>query len=268
MAGRFLTEEQRKQYAERRCQTMLARYGKASVTNAAKGRYTKAERYGDPNYNNMAKNKATCFERYGYDHHNQNPEVKAKISISKKSAEAQAKFEATCIERYGSANINLILEFQARRKATLRDRYGVSSPLQNPCIKAKQLDTLKQNGSFTSSKIEEQIYERLLQNFEASDILRQYNKDPRHPFNCDFYVKSRDLFIEVNNHPSHGGHPYNPDSREDQEILSQLQQDESRWASMIIDVWTVRDRLKIQTAQLNNLNYLMIYKNIDELIIE
>lgn len=112
------------------------------------------------------------------------------------------------------------------------------------------------------------MYDKLLRQFGESDVYRQYSDGSRYPFNCDFYIKSRDLFIEVNNHPSHGGHPYDPNSEEDRKTLEELRSDGGSWARMIIDVWTVRDRLKFQTAQANKLNYLVIYRSVDELIIE
>lgn len=60
----------------------------------------------------------------------------------------------------------------------------------------KSYETKRRNNSFNTSSDEEVYYNYLLQHFEETDILRQY-RDERYPFNCDFYIKSLDLFIEI-----------------------------------------------------------------------
>ena len=44
--------------------------------------------------------------------------------------------------------------------------------------------------------------------FSSDDITYQYFDVDRYPFECDFYVTSLDLFIEVNAHWTHGGRNY------------------------------------------------------------
>lgn len=74
---------------------------------------------------------------------------------------------------------------------------------------------MKENNSFPSNKEEDSFYNLLLQIFPKEDIERQYS-DSRYPFNCDFYIRSLDLFIELNFHFTHGFHPFNSNSKEDQ----------------------------------------------------
>ena len=64
-------------------------------------------------------------------------------------------------------------------------------------IKLKIYKTKKQNHSFNTSSYEDVFYSKLLLIFDSEDIIRQYYDD-RYPFNCDFYIKSKDLFIELN----------------------------------------------------------------------
>lgn len=268
MASKPLTEEQKKLFNERRRKTLLEKYGSETYNNTDKNRATKLERYGDSRYNNMTKNKQTCIERYGVIYHNQSAAIREKISTSKSRPEVQEKYEQTCIERYGVSNVNLVPEIREKRAATLLSRYGASNPLQNKEIKKRQLETLKANNSFTKSAIEDSVYEYLVSRYGSEDVIRQYNQDPRYPFSCDFYIRSEDLFIEVNNHPSHGDHSFNPESKEDLELLEALKKKNNAWAKMIIDVWTVRDVKKFNTARDNRLNYKVIYKSIDEIINE
>ena len=59
---------------------------------------------------------------------------------------------------------------------------------------------MKKNNSFNKSKEEEKYYSYLLHLYSSEDIVRQYYDKDRYPFHCDFYIKSEDLFIEVNKH--------------------------------------------------------------------
>lgn len=83
----------------------------------------------------------------------------------------------------------------------------------------KRINTLRQHNTFNTSKAEKITYDYLLTIYPKEDIEIQYDKDPRYPYNCDFYIKSQDLFIELNNHFTHGPHPFNPNNEEDVRLL-------------------------------------------------
>lgn len=117
---------------------------------------------------------------------------------------------------------------------------------------------MKENNSFINSKPEQDVYNKLVEQYGVNDVVRSY-KEERYPFNCDFYIKSKDKFIEVNYHPSHGGHPFDETNKDDLKLLKQLKDNNSAWSNMIISVWAGRDVIKRQTALQNNLNYEMIY---------
>lgn len=253
-----LTEEQKRIRNDKVRATKLARYGDPNYNNMQKNRQTKQERYGDPYYNNMDKNKQTCLDRYGYEYHNQNSEIAAKISATKLTEETQSKYEQTMIERYGVAHPSLSPEIRAKYTATLLKNHGVTNPLKSKEIYEKHIQTMKKNNSYIVSKFEEAKYEELCLEYGKDDVIRQY-KDDRYPFNCDFYIKSKDLFVEVNKHPSHGSHPFNPEDIEDILLLEKLVEENSDWSNMIIDVWTIRDVKKQKYAKDNNLNYLALY---------
>ena len=134
MGRRLLTEEQKQHFKEARNKTMLERYGKKSSTNVEKVKQTKLDRYGDANYNNYEKAQQTSLERYGYKEHNQNPEIRKKISDSKKTIDAQQKYENTMLERYGQKSPNLVPEIREKYTKTLLKNYGVTNPLKNKDI--------------------------------------------------------------------------------------------------------------------------------------
>jgi hypothetical protein len=108
---------------------------------------------------------------------------------------------------------------------------------------------------------EDKFYEQLLQIFDTEDICRQYNSE-RYPFNCDFYIKPLDLFIELNLFSSHGKEPFDATKENHQKRLKQLHGRLALGKEMyqdMIEVWTVRDPLKFKTAAENNLNYVALY---------
>ena len=128
----------------------------------------------------------------------------------------------------------------------------------------KNYSTRKLHNTFNTSQPEENFYQSLLQIFPKEDIFRQY-KDPRYPFNCDFYIKSRDLFIELNLHFSHGEHPFNRENKNDLNLLEEWENKSktSQFYSTCIHTWTISDPLKQKIAKENNLNYCICYNEQD-----
>ena len=80
--------------------------------------------------------------------------------------------------------------------------------------KAKEYATKKKNNSFSTSKPEDRVYAFLCKRFNVDDVIRQF-KSEKYPFNCDFYIKSLDFYIECNFSWTHGGHFFDESSKED-----------------------------------------------------
>lgn len=53
--------------------------------------------------------------------------------------------------------------------------------------------------------IEQKVYNKLIEIYP--DLLYDVKVDDRYPYFVDFYIPSKDLFIELNAHPSHGTRP-------------------------------------------------------------
>lgn len=125
----------------------------------------------------------------------------------------------------------------------------------------RKSETRKRNHSYRTTKAEDTYYTKLLETYSKDDIIRYYNEDPRYPFECDFYIKSEDLFIELNAYWTHGKHPFDENSPEDLKILEVWKEKSKDHPHFItaIDTWTVRDVKKRKIAKENNLNYKMIY---------
>lgn len=124
----------------------------------------------------------------------------------------------------------------------------------------KGFETRRVKQNFNTSIPETNFYNFLLEHFNSADIIREY-KDPRYPFHCDFYIKSQDLFIELNLHWTHGAHPYNQADENDAFELKKLEHkaNTSAFYKQFINVWTKLDVEKLSYFINNNLNYRIIY---------
>lgn len=122
------------------------------------------------------------------------------------------------------------------------------------------LKSKRENGTFNISQPEEDMYEILLTKFDKSDVIRQY-KDKRYPFACDFYIKSEDLFIELNASWTHGGHWFDENNKEDLDVLKiwKYRSKTSKYYKSAIKVWTKKDIEK--RSYLEKLNNRVFWDN-------
>lgn len=121
--------------------------------------------------------------------------------------------------------------------------------------------TKRENNSFNISNKEEEYYKELCKEYGEENIIRQYYDAERYPYNCDFYIKTKDLFIELNATWTHGGKPYNAEDKECQEQLKLWEEKSktSKYYRNAIYTWTDLDVRKQTCAKQNNLNYKTIY---------
>ena len=131
-------------------------------------------------------------------------------------------------------------------------------------INNKRYLTKKKNRTFNTSKPEEETYKLLCEKFGKNNVLRQY-KSEKYPFNCDFYIKTQDLYIECNFSWTHGGHWFNESNKNDIIVLNSWKEKakKSNYYKNAIKNWTKRDLEKLAKAKENNLNYLVFWKYTD-----
>ena len=131
----------------------------------------------------------------------------------------------------------------------------------------KIINTKLLNKTFNTSKDSEEVFKNFLIKFiGVNNFKQQYIDKQRYPFLCDFYIPKLDLFIELNHFKSHNGHLFNKNNEADLKELQLLEEKakSSKFYKKMITVWTMTDPLKFETAQKNNLNYMVSY-NIDEM---
>lgn len=286
---------------DKKCETMVNRYGvKYALQNSAiqeKCKETCIERYGvdnpHKNKNVVEKTKDTCRKVYGTDNVFQNieiqerrrqsmiskygveysmhsPEIRKKLKQSlidhygvdnpMRSSEIRAKVTSTLVEKYGVEHALQNSEFKGKACQTIRERYGVEHALQSEELLLKSYDTKRKRGTFNSSSSEDILYGMLCDEFGKDDIVRQYNSDD-YPFACDFYVKSRNMYIELNAYWMHGQHWFDSNSDEDINTLSELfaKSSGSNQYDGAIHVWTELDVTKRNIARQNRLNYVVFW---------
>lgn len=233
----------------------------------------------------LEKRKNTCIEKYGVEYSSQCEDVQAKrketclerygVGCTFQSEKIKEKIRQTCLERYGVENSFQAEITKQHHKETLLEKYGVENSFRIPSviesfnerkneIQQKRDNTKRKNKTFGTSIPENKTYKLLLNKFDKDDIIRQY-KDERYPFNCDFYIKSIDLFIECNYFWTHQKHFFNEKNEDDIKILNKMIElcNDKPFYKSAIKVWTESDILKRNTAINNKLNYIVFW-NLDE----
>lgn len=188
----------------------------------------------------------TNLEKYGVEHVAQSEAILSKM-------------KATCIERYGAEWSFGSSEIKEKIQNTFKKKYGYEYTLQNKKINKKVIEAKRKNNTLNTSKQEDLCFEKLLTKFSANDIERNYNRDKRYPFMCDFYIKSLDLFIELNFHWTHGFHLFDKNNAEDLKLVEKWKLKNTKYYNNAIATWTIRDIAKYNIAKENNLKYLVFY---------
>ncbi len=219
----------------------------------------------------------TVRKQYGVDNVFQIDEVKRVIDTNKRK---------TILSKYGVDNVFQIDEVKNKAKTTKLLKYNdeyycnkdkISETLTNyfksinfkvkkPYIIKKIYETKRKNMSSNLSKEEEHIYHLLVQKFP--DTQCQY-KDERYPFACDFYIPSKDLFIEYQGYPSHGGEPFIGSPKQLEKVKlweSKANQNDIEYNNKrksdyhnYIKTWTLKDVEKRKIALMNSLNWLEFF---------
>ena len=177
---------------------------------------------------------------------------KYNVEHALQSEELKEKKENTCLEKFGDKVPSKTKFIKDKMKETCKEKYNTEWAMQNPEINDKRINTCLKNNSFNKSKPEELIYELLKTKFK--EVKRQY-KTKEYPFYCDFYIPELDLYIEYQGHFTHNFKPFEgtPEDLEKLEILI------SKERKNTINIWTIRDPFKRQTAKDNHLNWLEFF---------
>lgn len=213
----------------------------------------------------------TCINKFGVDSPLKNKEIREKIkqtNIQKygvdnlfKNDIIKEKIKQTNIQKYGVDYLfksNIIKE---KIKQTNIQKYGVDNPLKNKEIWKKSQDNRQIS---SKSKLENNFLNYLKLKYESDDIITQY-KSKEYPYYCDFYIKSINLYIEIQGHWTHNDHPFDINNLNDQQIMNiwRTKSLSDKYYKNALNTWTIKDVEKRNTAIQNNLNYLEIFGKTD-----
>ena len=137
--------------------------------------------------------------------------------------------------------------------------------LTNTQLQDKRIKTMHKNKSWNRSKEEDSIYFLLKSKFYK--VKRQYNSE-LYPFACDFYIPDFNLYIEYQGSWTHGKEAYDQNNIDHFKLVNEWNQkvrDGHKYYKGAVDVWTIRDPLKRETAKKNGLNWIEFF-SLDEFL--
>lgn len=191
---------------------------------------------------------ATSMARYGTPYYWQCDEGRKRLKLLLNSEKVIEKTKQTCLERYGSESWS----------SSDIGRQTLSDLLSQDEVKQKAIDTKKRNGTINDSRLERDLYQMLINHFGKDDIECQYRSE-RYPYKCNFYIKSRDIFIELNAYWMHGGHWFDINDEADLEKLQVWIDKPNESYERAIYVWSENDLEKRKIALKNKLNYIVFW---------
>lgn len=215
-----------------------------------------------------------------------------------KSPEKLKEYQDNLEKKRGVRNVFQLNSVKEKCKETWKENYGVDHPMKSDEVKEhlkeqmllkynvinafnreevkahaasketqlKIHESKKKNNSYGRSKLEIEMFNLIKQKFP--DTVFQYVDKLRYPFPCDFYIPSKDIFIECQGTWQHGKHPFNENNPKDIELVN-------KWKSRIkfengrdqyynaYKIFTYRDPHKRNVAKQNNIN-LIEFWNIDD----
>lgn len=161
-------------------------------------------------------------------------------------------------EKHGCDNPMQCEEHRKHLEDSNYAKYGVKCTLELDTVKEKAYYTKSERGSLKHSLQEDFLFAELVKRFGKDDVVRQYRSDV-YPFSCDLYIKSRDLYVEVNLYWTHQYHWFEESNIQDLQKLLDLKEHDSDHYHTVVHVWTDLDVRKRNAARKHNLNYVTFW---------
>lgn len=225
---------------------------------------------GNSKYNQLKK-KETQKKHWGtyncYDSSTYKEYLKNKIGVEywTQTNNFKDKRKETLLKKFGTLNMYLIDDIKEKINKTCLEKYGVENPMKNEEIKKKHYLSYKQHKHIISKQ--EQLMLNYLNELFPNDIAHQYYSE-EYPFKCDFYIKSKNIYIEYHGAHFHCGHAYNEKDKKDIEKLNELKgksiqkhllKDKENQYDKMIYTWTDLDVRKRKISKENKLKIIFYY---------
>lgn len=242
----------------------------------------------------VEKARETSRERYGVDHHSKTDEFKSKMSTYMSDPENKARIHAKTVEtsrdRYGEdyyaktdEGRRRASESMARRmtdpaykehvraglSVAMMERWSdpdfvnhmkvaIGAGLRKPEAQDRRAETVRRHKPDGVTNLEQCVHGLLVERFGEGDVVAQW-RDSRYPFTCDFYVRSRDLFVEVNAHWTHGHHWFDASCARDIATRDGWIANRNDYYGAAAKAWCERDVAKREAARAAGLNYVVLW---------
>lgn len=137
---------------------------------------------------------------------------------------------------------------------------------------SEQLDEGEQkvfdkDSGYNSSDDEEYYWDLIKEKWpdaEKSITLDDFRNPENHrPWQCDYYVPSEKMIIQINKNWKHGRRPYNPEDPSCQEDVEWLKSEKGEYYDKVLYTWTELEPLKRLIAKVQGYKYVEIF-NMDE----
>ena len=179
----------------------------------------------------------------------QNAEA-VKLERSKWSSEKELK-RTLCV-------MNTWRNMSDEKKREIARKKALSDKINSPEAVKKANQTKRRNGTYKRSKSEDLFYKKLCCVFGVENVVRQFTSD-LYPFACDFYIRSKNLYIEYQGHYTHGSKPYCCCNDIERSCISEAFESHKTDTT----TWSVRDTNKISSAISGGIMLLLIYPKND-----
>lgn len=193
--------------------------------------------------------------------------------LSNKNPDKIEHRKETLLKKYGTTTLYHIPGIAEKIMKTNLKRFGMPSAMQNKEIQKKYMKSMIHSLTPGTSRQEKKMFLFLKKYYP--DIIHFYNSE-LYPFNCDFYIPEKDLYIEYEGSQYHHYHAFDPANKEDVKEKKRLEEksEESdrkdhckkNQYQVMLKIWTESDPEKRMIARKNNLNFLEFWnlKNLDE----
>jgi len=227
---------------EKTKETLLAKYGVTNISQNASIKLKKEQSF---------------LSHFGYKNNFCNDSILSKAMTASHTIESNNKRKNTNRLRH---NVDFYTETFKGRHLTLDHKNKISKYMKSEIGQKVRYDALSAHQTWNTSSYEESTYKELMKHYEHDDVVRQYKCD-KYPYHCDFFIKSKNIFIEVQCSHFHHFHPFDKNDMNDIIELERLKEQTKPQYKQIIDTWTVYDVKKRNTAKESNLIYYEIWPN-------
>lgn len=247
-------------WQKKQTETMRSKYGVSNVFEKETfSKFVSKEAVAE----GRIKRTSTMMSRYGVEHPNEHPDILARM---------QSQLAETNMERFGVPNAmqnpSIAMKSAHFRQKAMMEKYGAKNSVEVKAIRDKIFANRKHNNTLNTSKPEIELGNLLKGYFGEDDVVHNAVIDSRYPYHVDYYVKSLDLFIELNGDRCHNDHWFDERNPRDMQILRsweenmlRIEQDTGRTSRYrnYIKTWTQTDVAKRFHAKSNGLNYLVFW---------